>query len=248
MQDDLALKSALHPRTGVVVDPQEGAATWKTGAVLEVTLDALWARRALRDIEYPGPSQDPLLAAFKGPSGNAEFGFILRPVPRNVPAPSVIDRLCQLLSRFMVQEVFPAEVFAETALALRSAFGEPPPAHASPAAHRGLAKWQEQQAIDYIDGRLGETFTTADVAATCGMSAGRFASAFRLSLGAPLRQWVINRRIERAQSMLGRESMTLGDVAVACGFSEQCHFTRQFARIVGMPPGAWRRQLQTVGA
>jgi AraC family transcriptional regulator len=32
-------------------------------------------------------------------------------------------------------------------------------------------------------------------------------------------------------------------VALACGFADQSHLTRVFARMVGESPGAWRRAL-----
>jgi AraC-like DNA-binding protein len=34
---------------------------------------------------------------------------------------------------------------------------------------------------------------------------------------------------------------TLADIAVGCGFADQSHFTRVFARQIGLTPGQWRR-------
>ena len=33
----------------------------------------------------------------------------------------------------------------------------------------------------------------------------------------------------------------LAEIALACGFADQSHFTRVFSRIVGVGPAAWRR-------
>jgi AraC-like DNA-binding protein len=41
--------------------------------------------------------------------------------------------------------------------------------------------------------------------------------------------------------LLQTTELSLADIALACGFAEQSHFTRVFTRLVGMPPGAWRR-------
>jgi AraC family transcriptional regulator len=39
--------------------------------------------------------------------------------------------------------------------------------------------------------------------------------------------------------MTGKAS--LADIAVACGFADQSHFTAAFRKAVGVPPGTWRR-------
>ncbi len=40
--------------------------------------------------------------------------------------------------------------------------------------------------------------------------------------------------------MLGTNA-SLAEVALSCGFTDQCHFTRVFTSIAGVSPGAWRR-------
>jgi AraC-like DNA-binding protein len=36
--------------------------------------------------------------------------------------------------------------------------------------------------------------------------------------------------------------MTPADVAITTGFADQAHLTRHFKRVVGVPPGAYRRE------
>ena len=55
-----------------------------------------------------------------------------------------------------------------------------------------------------------------------------------------LHRWLLLRRIERAKILL-RGSRPLAEIAATCGFVDQSHFTKVFARVEGMPPGAWRR-------
>jgi transcriptional regulator GlxA family with amidase domain len=40
----------------------------------------------------------------------------------------------------------------------------------------------------------------------------------------------------------------LADVALACGFADQSHFTRVFSAATGLPPGAWRRATGNAGS
>jgi transcriptional regulator GlxA family with amidase domain len=44
--------------------------------------------------------------------------------------------------------------------------------------------------------------------------------------------------------LLGSQ-MSLADIALACGFADQSHFTRIFARSTGAPPGSWRRSVRS---
>lgn len=52
---------------------------------------------------------------------------------------------------------------------------------------------------------------------------------------------MVLRRCELAKELLRSSPLSLAEIALACGFADQSHFTRAFARLVGMTPGAWRR-------
>jgi AraC-like DNA-binding protein len=45
----------------------------------------------------------------------------------------------------------------------------------------------------------------------------------------------------RARDLLATDQ-PLGQIAVACGLSDQAHFTKLFHREMGCPPGVWRRE------
>ena len=230
------------PPKGVLVDAHRSSVADQCGIALERTIDTLWSRQSLGAVQYPGANAEPVLIAFSDPCGAVALGLVLRPVAGPAEDMSVAARLAGILVRLLAQCPLPTTALVEVALAVRLAYGEHMPVPSPGTGVRKLAAWQCEQAVAYMDARLQDGFTTADVAAQCGMSAARFSVAFRLSFGASIRQWVIQRRVERAQQMLTSESVSLETVAAACGFSEQCHFTRQFSRLVGVPPGAWRRR------
>jgi AraC family transcriptional regulator len=88
--------------------------------------------------------------------------------------------------------------------------------------------------------RLADPLSIPEIAAQINMAPGHFARAFRQATGQPPHRWLMDRRIERAKSLL-RSDMTLAEIALACGFVDQSHLTRVFSRREGPTPGAWRR-------
>ena len=105
----------------------------------------------------------------------------------------------------------------------------------------GLAPWQLRLAQDMLESRLDGEVRLAELAAACGLSVKHFARAFRQSAAAPPHRWLMQRRIDRAKTLLLSSSNSLAVIASECGFADQSHFTTAFRRQVGMPPGAWRR-------
>ncbi len=108
----------------------------------------------------------------------------------------------------------------------------------------GLAPCQERRAKELLSANLDGEVPLNKLAAECGLSVHHFARAFRISTGVPPHRWLLQHRVERAKDLLRNSTMPLADVAVACGFADQSHFTRVFAARVGVSPGAWRRMLE----
>jgi AraC family transcriptional regulator len=104
-----------------------------------------------------------------------------------------------------------------------------------------LAVWQERRVKEIIDANLDGEITVMQLAAACGLSGHHFSRAFRHSTGVAPHQWLLQRRIEKAKQLLRQSRLPLSEVAAVCGFAHQSHFTRVFARLVGVSPGRWRR-------
>jgi AraC-like DNA-binding protein len=106
----------------------------------------------------------------------------------------------------------------------------------------GLAPWQEKRATAMIDASLDGEISSIALARECGLSASHFARAFRITTGMAPHQWLLRRRVEKAQGEMRGGEASLADIALACGFANQSHFSRVFAKVTGVSPGAWRRQ------
>jgi transcriptional regulator GlxA family with amidase domain len=103
-----------------------------------------------------------------------------------------------------------------------------------------LAQWRLKRAIDYVEARLDESVSLADVASSAGLTRMHFAAQFRAATGLRPHEYILRRRIERAQEMLLGTAMSLVEVALSVGFQTQAHFTSVFKRYAGQPPRAWR--------
>lgn len=108
----------------------------------------------------------------------------------------------------------------------------------------GLTPLQERRAKEFITANLAGDVPLANVASECGLSASQFSKAFRKSVGMPPHSWMVQQRISLAKSLLRRGELTLADIALACGFADQSHFTQCFSARTGISPGAWRRSIQ----
>ena len=69
--------------------------------------------------------------------------------------------------------------------------------------------------------------------------------AFRDAYGMPPHTWLTDARVRRARLLLDAGTAP-AEAAVAVGFTDQPHLNRHFARIVGVPPGAYQRERKNV--
>lgn len=107
----------------------------------------------------------------------------------------------------------------------------------------GLAPHLFRRACAYLDEHIADDVTLQDVARLVGLSTKHFARAFRESSGLPPHQWVLARRVERAKTLLRDPETSLAAVALACGFSDQSHFTNRFRRATGLTPARFRAEI-----
>jgi AraC family transcriptional regulator len=105
----------------------------------------------------------------------------------------------------------------------------------------GLAAWQANRALEYIEDNCGSKIGIQEMAECVALSKSHFSRAFRHSLGCSPMAYVVALRVERAKLMMTSTRQRLTEIALACGFSDQSHLTRSFSRIVGLSPARWRR-------
>ncbi|WP_119944357.1 AraC family transcriptional regulator [Neorhizobium sp. NCHU2750] len=106
---------------------------------------------------------------------------------------------------------------------------------------RKLSRQHEMLAKNLLTENLDGEISILDVARACNLSRGYFIHAFRETTGMTPYKWLLGERVARAQELLKASRTPLSEVAIACGFADQSHFTRVFTSFVGVSPGNWRR-------
>src|SRR5260221_3685999 len=104
-----------------------------------------------------------------------------------------------------------------------------------------LSRRKLRTVIEYIMENLESRLTLERMAAAVHLSPYHFARQFKAATGSPPHQYVIARRVERAQHLLRADGeIGVTEVALRVGFSDQSKLSFQFKRIVGVPPGQFR--------
>lgn len=96
------------------------------------------------------------------------------------------------------------------------------------------------QVKDFIEERLAEDLTIADMAAIVHMSQFHFARAFKAATGTPPHRYLTQRRLERAKVLLEVTRLSVAEVAYRVGFDNKSHFIAQFRKATGATPKAFR--------
>lgn len=103
--------------------------------------------------------------------------------------------------------------------------------------HRAVRKVRE-----YIHAHYADAISLAQLSEHVHFSRYYLLHTFRDAIGMPPYQYLESVRVRQAQQLL-MAGEPLVEVAHQVGFSSQSHFTRRFKQIIGVPPGAYARQI-----
>lgn len=110
-----------------------------------------------------------------------------------------------------------------------------------PAATAALSPVQCRRIAEYVDERLQESLSLQTLASVAQLGVWNFARRFRQSFGRAPHAYVVERRVERARTLLEDGRLSVKEVAFACGFADQAHLTRVFQARLHTTPAAFRR-------
>jgi AraC family transcriptional regulator len=100
-----------------------------------------------------------------------------------------------------------------------------------------------RQVFSYIEENLSQDMSLGEIAAVAGVSVSHLKALFRKSVGLPVHQYVIRRRLERARLLLAEGKLPISQVAFETGFAHQSHLARHMRRVLGVSPRTLREML-----
>src|SRR5262245_1272284 len=106
----------------------------------------------------------------------------------------------------------------------------------------GLAKWRVRRIIRFIEEHLDEPIPVTTLSKVAGLSFAYFSRSFKRAFGEPPHAYLTRPKGEPARNLMLFSDVSLSEVAQACGFADQAHFSRRFLQRTGQSPAVWRRE------
>jgi AraC family transcriptional regulator len=105
----------------------------------------------------------------------------------------------------------------------------------------GLSQQQLRRVIDFIEANMEKPLDLRDLAAAACLNSVYFGRQFKRTTQLSPHQFIIQRRLERAKTLLATTAQPIADIAAGCGFCHQEHLTRLFRSRCGITPWAYRK-------
>jgi AraC-like DNA-binding protein len=94
---------------------------------------------------------------------------------------------------------------------------------------------------DYLKSHYSENVTLAELSSITNLSSFYLLRVFHSEVGVPPHEYQTQVRVAQARKLL-RKGMSISQAALATGFFDQSHLSRNFKRIVGVTPGQYLSQ------
>jgi AraC-like DNA-binding protein len=98
-------------------------------------------------------------------------------------------------------------------------------------------------AVDYIHHHFDEPLRLPALAEMAGLSVYQFDQRIRSLFHVTAGQYLVKVRVDAACSLLTQTPQPISQIALACGYSDQSAFSRQFKQAVGISPLAYRKKI-----
>jgi AraC family transcriptional regulator len=209
-------------------------------------IDLLPKGTVLEEIHWRGEPSECVSVAFDEPTLERLFGKPVGLEPDHlrtaIADPHVVDLVRRLQEQVLLGQPWGSMYVEALSLTIASyVYGRYGVVASADERAPALASPQVQRLVDFIEERLAQNITLVQLARLIGYGPDHFARLFKRTFGLTPYQYVLERRVERAKTLLRERSLSIAEVAGSCGFGSQAHLHVAFKARTGVTPGVYRR-------
>ena len=97
--------------------------------------------------------------------------------------------------------------------------------------------------LDYMDENYAKSVTLERLAQEAGISRFHFVRLFRARVGVTPHRHLVHLRMAAAEAMLKQSELSVSEVAFACGYTNEAHFSTAFKRHFALAPRQHRLEI-----
>ena len=196
------------------------------------------------------PEQVAMVTLFMGREYTAEINggalseVTVSPLPLLVGRDALIGQVAKKFRRMCRDEASANAYYVESIGTMLGTHLLQALAHRAGRSERdgGLADEALLRVTRYIEQHLGESLSLAALGGVAGFSSSHFGRLFKASTGMAPHEYVMRRRVARAEEMLHDSDRKEVEIASLCGFSDETLMARWFRRILECRPSEIRAQ------
>jgi len=94
--------------------------------------------------------------------------------------------------------------------------------------------------LNYLEKNYSKKITLSEMAAMVHLQPTYFSTAFKKVFGLSPVEFVISKKLEKAQDMLFFTNLTIREIAFKVGFNDEFYFSRIFKKYLGISPAKYR--------
>jgi YesN/AraC family two-component response regulator len=100
--------------------------------------------------------------------------------------------------------------------------------------------------LSFIQENFSEKLTLEQIAASAAVSTRECLRCFRNSIRQSPMEYLMDYRIQSAKKLLETSDKSITDIALLCGFNSSSYFTKQFHKLCGKTPAAYRKEWKQI--
>lgn len=100
--------------------------------------------------------------------------------------------------------------------------------------------------MSFIQENFSEKLTLEQIAASAAVSTRECLRCFRTSIQLSPMEYLMDYRVQSAKKLLEGTDKSITDIALLCGFNSSSYFTKQFHKLCGITPAAYRKRCKEI--